>query len=624
MPAAAPPPSPATTRDTSPGSAAPKPRKPTLGESWRARILTPFPGARREAAKVALMLTLPALGFGLFADDYMHVAAFEGALPRGVPLWDLFDFAPGDPAVLKPTAIDRGPFPWWTLPDLKLSFFRPLSSLLAAADHAVFGRFPPAWHAHSLLWFVGVVLAWGTLLRRVMPTAVGALALMLFAIDDSHWMPAAWWANRNAVISALFGVLALHAHLRWREDGWRPGLPLSALAWVPALLAGEAGLSAMAYVLAYEVVAGPGRPLVRAAAVLPTALLGAGYLVVYKALGYGARLSGSYIDPISEPGAYLAALAVRLPVFVEGLYGGIPADLWLFAPFMRPALFVLGLVFGWMIWRLLRWALPELSPEERRAVTWLGLGSTLSLLPLAATFPTSRLLLIPSFGGMVVVGAVLHRWFASWEARAREPGEGLRRFLCGGMVRIHTVYAPFLLWGLIVAVGAATATGTEKYLGADFDDQGIGERRVALVASPDPMAALYPVIVRQLNGHAAPKAWWPLSFVPRDHRLSRVDERTFDLEVLGGQMMETEFEVLFRHPDHPLAVGDRFELDGMGAEVLRIREHGPDLVRFRFDRPLEDPSLLFLTWQEGELREVEMPKVGESVVIGHGQITFLG
>jgi hypothetical protein len=47
--------------------------------------------------------------------------------------------------------------------------------------------------------------------------------------------------------------------------------------------------------------------------------------------------------------------------------------------------------------------------------------------------------------------------------------------------------------------------------------------------------------------------------------------------------------------------------------VLAVDDIGPTRVEFRFDRPLDDPSLRFLGWLDGGLRRISMPEVGGSV-----------
>ena len=97
------------------------------------------------------------------------------------------------------------------------------------------------------------------------------------------------------------------AHLRWREERWRPGLPLSLLGFAVGLAAGEVALSVLAYLFAYELFAAPGTPKARVRALCPTALILIAYLLHYRLAGYGAAASGLYLDPFRSPLEYLAA-----------------------------------------------------------------------------------------------------------------------------------------------------------------------------------------------------------------------------------------------------------------------------------------------------------------------------
>ena len=200
---------------------------------------------------VALLVAANGLTAGASLDDWMHHALVHGELAKRA-WWDLFNFADGRPETMS-DLISRGPFPWFTLPELKLRFFRPLSSALLQLDTLVFKDALWLAHVHSTLWYLGLVALCRALYRRLVP-AVALLAAVLFALDDSHTMPVVWLANRNSLISVAFAWLGLWAHLRWREDAWKPGAPLSWLAYVTALLAGETGIAAMAYVVAYELI----------------------------------------------------------------------------------------------------------------------------------------------------------------------------------------------------------------------------------------------------------------------------------------------------------------------------------------------------------------------------------
>jgi len=66
----------------------------------------------------------------------------------------------------------------------------------------------------------------------------------------------------------------------------------------------------------------------------------------------------------------------------------------------------------------------------------------------------------------------------------------------------------------------------------------------------------------------------------------------------------------------PDAVGERVVLTGMTATVTAITADGrPAEAAFRFDVPLEDASLRWLWWQDGEFRPFTPPAVGQTLEI---------
>ncbi len=94
----------------------------------------------------------PGLALGFAVDDYFHLYLLD---QEGLDAaWTLFDFADGDPATLRPS-VEQGPYPWYSLDELELRFLRPLTGLLAWAEHATFGREVLPLHLHSFAWYLG-------------------------------------------------------------------------------------------------------------------------------------------------------------------------------------------------------------------------------------------------------------------------------------------------------------------------------------------------------------------------------------------------------------------------------------------------------------------------------------
>jgi hypothetical protein len=93
--------------------------------------------------------------------------------------------------------------------------------------------------------------------------------------------------------------------------------------------------------------------------------------------------------------------------------------------------------------------------------------------------------------------------------------------------------------------------------------------------------------------------------------LQRVDARTLDVQAPSGFVRE-QTERLFRGDAHPLQLGQRIELAGFRAQILALTaDHLPKRVRFVFDRPLEDPSYLWLAWRDDDFAPFEPPPPGE-------------
>jgi hypothetical protein len=558
----------------------------------------------------ALVLGLCTLGMGFFGDDFGHILILEGFVAVGTPD-DLFRFAGDRPEVLQ-QLIQRGVYPWWTLPELKLAFWRPLSGALASFDHRLFGRNPLGYHVHSLAWYLAMVALYGALMRRYLPGALGGLALLVFAIDDAHLLPTGWIANRNALAAAVPALLGLWLHLEWREHRRRWALPLSLAAFAVGLTGGETALGLFAYVGAYELLGARGTWAERLRGLVPPAALGIGYLLLYKARGYGAYGSGSYLDPIVETGSFLFAALLRLPALLGGQFLGLPLEIWPLGPSVHRVLAGLGLVgVGLFVW-ILRAAWPGLSEEERRHCRWLFAGAALSLVPVLAVFPSNRLLLVPSVGGALAIAVALRH---AWRPLARAvPSRGMRA-AGWGLALIHLVLAA-LFWPLMaqgVAQLGASARTMLQVTESELELERLSEQYVMVLTPGDPVRGMYTAALWAFHGKPVPRAWRTLSLSPEGHVFTRTGPASFELELTQGRFHTSEFEAIFRAPRYRLTAGAQVELEHMRATVLAADEQGPTRLGFEFDAPLESPSFVFLHWRDGGLRRFEPPAVGTRV-----------
>ncbi len=566
------------------------------------------------ALLAALLVALSGLGLGFFMDDYLLMLGVEGTSPM-TSRFDLYRFADGNPANTR-VSMEIGPLPWFTLPELKVRFMRPLTCATMVIDRALFGRNAVLFHAHSILWYLVVVALVGLIFRRTLPGGLGAFALLLFAFDEAHWFPAAWWANRNALVATAPALLGLVFHLRWREDGWRPGLPLSLIGYAIGLLGGETALGVFGYLFAYEMAgheSASRRSLSnRILALAPAAGIGLVYIVAYKIGGFGAYGSGIYLDPSREPFSYLVRLPVRLLLMTSAHFFSLPVEagvLWAPAYVFLTAISVVLVGAALLAMRHI-WS--TLSASERIALRWLLLGAFVASLPVSATFPAGRLLLLPSIGGAAAI-AVLIR--AGW--RKACPPKPWRRLLAGVLILLHLIIAP-LMWPVMTVLIRGFAQKSLAVIEAMnvHPAQGI-DQEVILLSAGDPVLGFYPLIVRMYQGEPLPRHIRALSIAPFDINLTRTATNAFEMEVIDGELITSLFEQLLRDRRFPMKAGDTVTLEGIRIEVLAVGKQGPTRILCIFDAPLEDPRYAFLTWDSGSMKRVTLPPVGESMRLAH-------
>jgi len=474
-------------------------------------------------------------------------------------------------------------------------------------EHVIVGGNAPLMHLHSIAWYVALIVVVTRLYRRAFgDSAIAPLAGVLFAIDDAHAIAVGWVANRNALISTVFALLAVLAHVRWREDRWRWGLPLALVSAMLGLAGGESAVAALAYLGAWELTRGPGGLVARVKGLLPMAVVGLVYVALYAWSGSGAAGSEIYIDPLREPLAFLTRAPAKALALAGAEFIGSNADLWLVRVSWRWALVLAGVVALIVVVGLLRALWSTLSEVERRGLRWLSLGAALSVVPVLATFPLNRLLLVPSVGGSAIIAAVLVH---GWRSASRAVRVGAR------VLFVPAVLLPLVAWpvnALIYRLGANVAEREAMETG--LSDEALGGR-VFVFLAPDPVAVLYPGMHRMLRGKPPPKAWISISFASYAHRLTRVSEREVEVEVIDGRMMESVFEQLVRSTRFPIPLGHPVPLNGASVEVIGLDQGLPNRLRVTFDEVPERGRFTFAQWEGERLVPFVLPVVGQSVVL---------
>jgi hypothetical protein len=545
---------------------------------------------------LALLLRLPALGWDYFVDDHGLQLVVEGAVehPTLRP-WSAFDFGAASGIHSAPDTTSA--LPWWTSPEWKVRFFRPLASLTHWFDAACWGRNPLAAHVTSLALFAMVLVALRSLyLAAGLSERVLPWALAVFAFDDGSLFPVAWIANRSTLLEALCTTLAVAFALRARAAPSPLGFAAALVFSLGACLSKESGVAAP---LLVAVVLGrsgraPSRP--KAAVALALAVV---YLAALLAAGYGAR-SDFYLTPWGEP-VQFAQRALQLAVLGSlSVFGPFPVDAPMFFDELLVPWTAVALVVG--VWlSSIAWRSASTWPERGLFALWF----VLTLLPQGGAFPSDRLLFVPLIGAAPLIGAVC--------ARALDPLAWRQRWL-PACVALSAVGLCALV---VFARGRDFASKIELVNAAavSFDVPADGREHDALVfQSGSLMNSLAPDPVWRMRTGREDVRLHPLQAGRRALRITAVDESTLDVSFEGAALLDRPFERVFRVGGAPLQVGERFAHRAFEVEVLETPSaRARTVLRLRFPEPTASPRWCWLTWRDGAFRSIALPRIGEAL-----------
>jgi hypothetical protein len=562
---------------------------------------------RRHASAIAavgigVLVRAPLLGAGFVSDDHVILAGIEHRSPLGNTPWNLWSFYDGVPAHDMQLVRDGG-LPWWTEPTAAHAFFRPLSSLVLVVVHALCGDNPTAYYALllALSAWNGVIAA--RILDRLLPRPAATLALVVFAVHALGAGSTRWISAMHVPLATALVLTGWWWHLRARLDGWSPGRFASVAAFAAGLLAGEAALGPLAYVVVHAIASPrePRRGL--AASIAPPVVLAIVYVALYRALHRGAHAIDGYLDPGEHPARFCAALARRFAQLPELLVA--PASGSTAAPLLGCSLAVLALV-----------AFAFDRPAWRACALW-ATAAALCALP-ALMGPTDRALYPATLGSSAAIGILVA---SSW----RVVRETDRRWAGAPALAVRAVAG---VAGLIVVVAHVVGGALAHFEGARgmSDIASRQEHAVTTLAIARPESADVVVLVAddQASGPwggllysfatgARPRSWQALSLTPAPHTVGRLDGATIEIAPADGGPFRMH---LYRNADdHPMHIGDRVETPRLTVEVVAIENGRPSRVRVHADRSIDDPAFVFATRGDNGLQRVRLPPVGMGMVL---------
>lgn len=559
---------------------------------------------------LGVLLHAPALGWGFFGDDFALVLRLErpgqGVAQRAS---SLFDFGgtprqPGDEA-------DSIRLPWWVAQDWRVRFFRPLTGLTHAMDHALWGRNAALHHATSLaLHAVLLILLHGLYRAAGLTRSVALWALGVFALEDGSILPVAWIANRNTLIEALFSVSAVLVLLRGLPSPSRSRIAASLALAGLACLGKESGVvtfAALAILLGVEArrrgdSAAQRRAVFGALGAVAAAL---GYVGFLMAAGYGTS-SLFYLMPWSQPLEFARRALLMIALSAQGALGPFSIDVPLYFPALLVPWIAIGLLLGWPVaGAVLR--SERCLPRAAFFATW-GL---LALLPQAGTLPSDRLLFVPMIG--------FAPWIGAFARRAIEPAPWRRRGLPVLIAICALPWSGLLLLGRTAWFARITEVVRAATLSAEVPRDGTRCDAIVLQSgSTLSMLAADPAWIFLTSADAV--RFHPVQAGRRALRLTTVDERTFDVESLEGPLLDTPFEEVFLSREDSFHPKEIRRGRGFRVEIRSLDRDRPRAIRITLDEPIASPRWRFLIWREGAFRGIDLPRAGGSLVLNRCEV----
>ncbi len=561
------------------------------------------------ALAVALLALAPTLCDGLRMDDRWLREFVRGSvlLPgHERPPHRLFVFLDGAPAE---GLRELGVLPWFGDERTKLSFFRPLSSVVHYAEFALYGDSPWAMHAVSLALYATLAVLVHRLLRRLLAEgalagprgiAEAGLAAALYAVDHHHGLCAGWIAQRNSVLAAIFGVLAVGAHDRAAREGERRLVPMAVGLSLASLLSAEAGLATPLAIAAHALTLTPHDR--RRATVAPHALPLAIWAACYAAGGYGARHSGMYLDLVGEPARAVGLALLHWPLLASVDLGNMLVELWALAesPMRGATVAFAALVLGLFA--------RAAAPIVRRCpvARFLALASVLTLAPSAGVLPMGRLVL---FSGVFTLG-LFARVVLAWLEGEPLPSPALVRPYLAFALATHLVVGPLALGGTARAM-VLLETGYATFARSLPEPPLPGSRTFVLNAPEIGFFGNVQALAAHLETGAA--RGYALANGNRNVTVRRESERALVLSCEGG-FVASATDAITRSPASALSIGAAYPAGPLTLTITRHDAEGrADEARVEAPLPLDDPRYVWLAWRGERLEPVGLPRVGETL-----------
>ena len=143
----------------------------------------------------------------------------------------------------------------------------------------------------------------------------------------------------------------------------------------------------------------------------------------------------------------------------------------------------------------------------------------------------------------------------------------------------------------------------------------VSDQTLVIVNAPSAAHAGYLIFRRALSGQSVPRHTRVLAPAIPSVTIRRLDERTLAIRPARGYL-DHVLDRIFRTERRALVIGERVKLSGMTVEITDLTADGrPAEAMFRFNEPLESPSLHWLCFRGNSFEPFIPPPIGQEITI---------
>jgi len=511
--------------------------------------------------------------------------------------------------------------PWWTSPDARLLFLRPLVSLSARIDYLVWGKSTFGFHLTNLIFHGLACLFLFVVGRGLLKNDWAAfLAVMIFSGHPYNILVVGWVAERASVLTMTFGLAGLAAHIRYRRGGERARLwELGAwVLFVLAFLARESGCVALVSYFLYDVLVWYPERAGQRPAFLGWALRLVGtyalmcvplglFLVYYKLAGYGVVGHYSILDEGVSAGGVLAYMLKNAAMYALAMTFFAPVTHQMNLELCSRPLFLVPFLVLLCLLALLLVPAVRAGLHRRRLAWFLAAWTFVSLLPILQLLTQNRYVYQAMAPFALLASTYL---FALLDTRAL--GRFTRTFFWA-----LALLSVFWLTALPMAGVWVKLDSFRRHHGFQYDLVGETLRQAGPVSAERPKNLIFLNMPNAILAFALQYAYdyqsekgavraFPLLMTPDPPRVEVLDDRTLRVESRSNPLLQSEGERLFLSGD--------LDREGMTRQNLFFRstidqvdETGVRAVRFEFVSPLGAQDNLFFFMDRRRVYPVEIP-----------------